>query len=113
MGQWGAAGAITDAAFADYLRCFSRPETIHTMCEDYRAAATIDLQHDAAEADRKLSMPVLAIWGAEGFVGGNYDVVAEWQQVAEDVTGAAVSGGHYCAEEAPDETFDALSGFFG
>ena len=113
-GQWGrTAGAITDAAFADYLRCFSRPETIHTMCEDYRAAATIDLQHDAADADKKLSMPVLAIWGEEGFVGGNYDVVAEWQQVAEDVTGAAVSGGHYCAEEAPDETFDALSGFFG
>ena len=113
-GQWGCtAGAITDAAFADYLRCFSRPETIHSMCEDYRAAATIDLQHDAADADRKLSMPVLAIWGEEGFVGGNYDVVTEWHHVAEDVTGTAVPGGHYCAEEAPDETFDALSRFFG
>ena len=58
-------------------------------------------------------MPVLALWGEAGFVGGNYDVVAEWQHVAEDVTGLAVSGGHYCAEEAPDETLDALVGFFG
>ena len=113
-GQWGrTAGAITDEAFADYLRCFSRPETIHSMCEDYRAAATIDLEHDATDADKKLQMPLLAIWGEAGFVGGNYDVVAEWQQVTEHVTGRAVPGGHYCAEEAPDETLDALMSFFG
>ena len=113
-GQWGrTAGAITDEAFADYLRCFSRPETIHTMCEDYRAAATIDLEHDAADAEDKLQMPVLAIWGEAGFVGSNYDVVAEWLQVAEQVSGKAVPGGHYCAEEAPDETLSAFTGFFG
>jgi haloacetate dehalogenase len=58
-------------------------------------------------------MPVLALWGADGFVGGNYDVIAEWQQVADHVSGQAVSGGHYCAEEAPDETLAALVGFFG
>ena len=51
--------------------------------------------------------------GEDGFVGGNYDVVAEWRQVAEDVTGQVVPGGHYCAEEAPDETLTALTGFFG
>jgi len=113
-GQWGrTAGAITDEAFADYLRCFSRPETIHSMCEDYRAAATIDLEHDAADADRKLAMPVLALWGKAGFVGNHYDVLAEWRQVAEDVTGHAVPGGHYCAEEAPRETHDAMTAFFG
>ena len=113
-GQWGRTeGAITDEAFADYLRCFRRQETIHTMCEDYRAAATIDLEHDAADSDARLAMPLLAIWGEVGFVGGNYDVIAEWKKVAQDVSGTAVPGGHYCAEEAPDETLAALTAFFG
>ena len=113
-GQWGrTSGAITDEAFADYLRCFQRPEIVHAMCEDYRAAASIDLEHDAADADLKLAMPVLALWGEAGFVGNHYDVIAEWKRVAETVTGGGVPGGHYCAEEAPEETLAALTGFFG
>ena len=113
-GQWGrTSGAITDEAFADYLRCFRRPETVHAMCEDYRAAATIDLEHDAADADQKLATPVLALWGEVGFVGTHYDVIAEWRRVAKTVSGHAVPGGHYCAEEAPDETLAALIGFLG
>ena len=113
-GQWGrTSGAITDEAFADYLRCFQRPETVHAMCEDYRAAATVDLEHDAADADQKLAMPVLALWGEVGFVGTHYDVIAEWRRVAKTVSGHAVPGGHYCAEEAPDETLAALIGFLG
>ena len=112
-GQWGrTTGAMTDAAFAEYLRCFSKPETIHASCEDYRAAATIDLEHDAADAERKLTMPVLALWGAKGFVGSQYDVLEEWRQVAHDVTGHGVPGGHYLPEEAPDETVTALLNFF-
>ena len=112
-GQWGrTAGAITDEAFADYLRCFRRPETVHAMCEDYRAAATIDLVHDATDTDSRLDMPLLALWGNDGFVGTHYDVLAEWRQVAHDVTGHGVSGGHYLPEEAPDETLAALLGFF-
>lgn len=112
-GQWGRTeGAITDAAFADYLRCFQRPETVHAMCEDYRAAATIDLDHDAADADIKLAMPLLALWGVDGFVGTNYDVLAEWRQVARNVSGHGVPGGHYLPEEAPEETLAALVNFF-
>ena len=112
-GQWGRTeGAITDDAFAEYLRCFKRPETVHAMCEDYRAAASIDLVHDAADADVPLSMPVLALWGIEGFVGTNYDVLAEWRKVATDVSGHGVPGGHYLPEEAPDETRAALMTFF-
>ena len=112
-GQWGrTAGAITDDAFADYLRCFERPETLHAMCEDYRAAATIDLVHDAKDADRKLDMPLLALWGEAGFVGTHYDVLAEWRQVARQVGGHGVPGGHYLPEEAPDETLAALLSFF-
>lgn len=111
--HWGRTeGAFTEAAFADYLRCFRQPETIHAMCEDYRAAATIDLQHDAADAGKKLVMPVLALWGASGFVGSAYDVLAEWRAVAQDVRGHAVPGGHYLPEEAPQETLAALQGFF-
>ena len=112
-GQWGRTkGAITDKAFADYLRCFRRPETVHAMCEDYRAAATIDLVHDAADADVRLTMPLLALWGVDGFVGTNYDVLAEWRNVAVDVSGHGVPGGHYLPEEAPDETVAALVHFF-
>jgi haloacetate dehalogenase len=112
-GQWGRTeGAITDEAFAEYLRCFQRPETIHAMCEDYRAAAGIDLIHDAVDADTPLAMPLLALWGVDGFVGTNYDVLAEWRQVAKDVNGHGVPGGHYLPEEAPDETLAALVTFF-
>ena len=113
-GQWGrTSGAITDAAFADYLRCFRQPDRIHAMCEDYRAAATIDLAHDKEDETAKLNMPLLALWGEAGFVGNHYDVLAEWKQVATDVSGHGVPGGHYLAEEAPDETLAALQNFFG
>ena len=113
-GQWGrTSGAITDAAFADYLRCFRQPDRIHAMCEDYRAAATIDLAHDKEDETAKLNMPLLALWGEAGFVGNNYDVLTEWKQVATDVSGHGVPGGHYLAEEAPDETLAALQNFFG
>ena len=113
-GQWGrTSGAITEAAFADYLRCFSQPDRIHAMCEDYRAAASIDLIHDRQDESARLKMPLLALWGEAGFVGSNYDVLAEWRQVATDVSGHSVPGGHYLAEEAPEETLAALRTFFG
>ena len=112
-GHWGRTnGAITEEAFEEYLRCFSKAETIHASCEDYRAAATIDLEHDAADAAVKLEMPVLALWGKVGFVGQTYDVIREWQKVAKAVTGHAVPGGHFLAEESPDETYAALHAFF-
>ena len=113
MRQWGKdRSAITDEAFNDYLRCFSNPDTIHASCEDYRASASIDLEHDAADANLKLTMPLLALWGANGMVGNKYDVLAAWCDVAENVSGFAVPGGHYLPEEAPDETYRALLNFF-
>ena len=111
IGSWGYhSDAHTPDALADYLRCFT-PETIHASCEDYRAAATIDLIHDADDADKKLIMPVLALWGNKGFVGKTYDVVAEWQKVAENVRGSATPSGHFIAEEAPDVFLDAFYAF--
>jgi haloacetate dehalogenase len=114
LGQWGRdESAFTAEATAEYLRCFT-PETIHASCEDYRASASIDLEHDRAdiEAGRLVGCPVLALWGEKGFVGRKYDVVAEWRKRARDVSGRGLPCGHYLPEEAPAETLTELSSFF-
>ena len=104
MGRRSAGLAPFDArALAEYTRCLALPGTAHGVCEDYRAAAGIDLVHDRADRDagRPLPMPVLALWGAQGVVHQCFDPLAEWQRVAADVRGHALSCGHYIAEEAP------------
>jgi haloacetate dehalogenase len=113
FGQWGRDnGAFTKTAFAEYLRCLT-PETIHASCEDYRASASIDLDHDQIDLDNghKIACPVLAIWGTKGFVGNKYDVIAEWKKWATNVSGYSLSCGHYLPEEAPKETLAALLSF--
>ena len=100
-------------ALAEYLRCFADPAVIHASCEDYRAAATIDIAHDDADGGRKLPMPVLALWGANGIVARCFDVLALWGERAADVRGGPLPGGHYLAEECPDDVAGALAGFFG
>lgn len=104
--------AVTPEAFAEYLRCFRNPETIHAACEDYRAAATIDLEHDAADLDRKVDCPLLALWGARGAMHPLYDLLACWRERASNVTGHPIDAGHFLVEEAPHETLSALRGFF-
>ncbi|MBM3601296.1 MAG: alpha/beta hydrolase [Alphaproteobacteria bacterium] len=112
LGHWGRdAQAFTAEALNEYIRCFSNPETIHATCEDYRAAASIDLVHDRADRDRKLSCPVLALWGAKGFVGRHYDVLAVWRTRAAQVSGRAVASGHFLPEEAPKETLREIAAF--
>ena len=113
MQHWGKdRTAITNDAFDEYLRCFSNPDTIHASCEDYRASASIDLEHDATDVGLKLDIPLLVLWGATAMVGHKYDMLCAWQEVATDVTGFAVPGGHYLPEESPDETYQALLDFF-
>jgi haloacetate dehalogenase len=92
-------------AFAEYERCFRLPGAIHAMCEDYRASATVDMAQDAADlaAGLRIRCPMLALWGADGAVGRNFDVLASWREWAADVRGGPVSGGHYIPEEAPEE----------
>ena len=112
-GRWGRdEAALTPEAMAEYRRCFSDPATIHASCEDYRAAATIDLEHDEADMHRKLSCRLLVLWGEKGFVGRKYDVLESWRKRALHVEGHGVPSGHYLAEEAPRETLDALTAFF-
>jgi haloacetate dehalogenase len=111
----GSAGLtpFSPEALAHYLRCFSDPATIHGSCEDYRAAATIDIQHDDHDGGRKLAQPLLALWGANGIIGRCFDPLALWRQRAENVEGRALPGGHYLAEELPDEVAAAFADFFG
>ena len=90
------------------------PGTVVSICEDYRAAATIDLEHDRASraAGEKIRCPLLALWGAKGLVHKWYDVPAVWRgYAAGEVAGAAVNSGHYLPEEAPDEVLGHLGRF--
>ncbi|HTO49611.1 MAG TPA: alpha/beta hydrolase [Burkholderiales bacterium] len=98
-----------------YLRAFSDPAAVHASCEDYRAAASIDLEHDAADiaGGRKLTCPLLALWGAHGVVERLFKALDEWRKVATDVRGRALPCGHYIPEEAPDALLDELAAFFG
>ena len=115
IGGWGSGGtAFFDSrALAEYERCFSDPATIHATCEDYRAAASIDLEHDAADraAGRRVRCPLLALWGERGVVHRLFDPLAEWRAVADDVRGRPLPCGHYLAEEAPDATLAELEAF--
>ena len=100
-------------ALAEYERCFT-PDAIHCMCEDYRASAGADLIHDRAdrEAGRKVTAPLLALWGNDGIIGKLYQPLDEWRRVAADVRGHGVPGGHYVPEEAAEDLASELEAFF-
>lgn len=109
LGSWTSdQAAFDEGAVAEYKRCFADPAAIHGMCEDYRAGATIDLDHDREDEADLIKCPLLVLWGAHGFVAKAYDVMTIWQQEATDVTGQAIDAGHFLVEEAPDETLEAL-----
>ena len=111
----GAPTFFAPEALADYLAAAHNPAAIVGMCEDYRAAATIDLVHDrmSRSEGRQVQCPMLVLWGSRGKVGGWYDPIALWQQYcAASVTGGGVDSGHFLAEEAPDETFGWFEKFF-
>ncbi len=100
---------------AEYLDAFRDPATRHAICEDYRAAATVDRAHDDADRDagRRIHCPVLALWGGRGKLDEWYDVLAVWRDWATDVRGQALDCGHYLPEEAPEATCAAFLAFFG
>jgi haloacetate dehalogenase len=114
MGRRSAGLAPFDPrALAEYTRCLSLPGAAHGMCEDYRAAAGIDLEHDRADRDagRQLGMPLLVLWGEQGVVHQCFQPLVEWQRVASNVRGQALPCGHYIAEEAPDTLLAAALPF--
>ena len=118
LGGWGSGGLghIEPRALAEYERCFCRDEAIHTACEDYRASAGIDLEHDRESRARghKIACDTLVLWGAHGVVQRLFDPLALWQaQCAASVTGCAMPAGHFIPEQLPDETAAALRAFMG
>jgi haloacetate dehalogenase len=96
-------------ALAEYARCFDA----HSTCEDYRAAATIDLVHDRKDLHTKLSMPLLALWGRQGVIEALFDCLSDWREVATDVRGRALQCGHFIPEEKPRELLAELRRFLG
>ncbi len=118
-GDWGTpAGTFAPAVRAAYVEALSDPGHVHAICEEYRAAAGIDREHDRADraAGRRIACPLLALWSASGPVGTWYadagGPLALWRELADDVQGAAVDGGHFFPEEHPRDTAAALRRFF-
>ena len=102
---------FTPEAVAEYLRCFKDPAAIHGSCEDYRAGATIDIEHSNGDGDKKVQCPLLILWGQRGTVGRLYDAMAIWRQHAVSVVGKPLPAGHFLPEELPDETLAELLSF--
>ncbi|KNG95106.1 alpha/beta hydrolase [Pseudaestuariivita atlantica] len=96
----------------EYLRCFDDPAAIHASCEDYRAAATIDIAHDDVDGGRKVSQPLLALWARRGVIERAFDPLSLWRSRADDVTGKALDASHYMAEEIPSEIALHMTRFF-
>ncbi len=101
-GQVKLQGTIDPRVYAEYLRCYTLPGTIHSICEDYRAGASIDLVHDAADSRARIDVPLLALWGGRGTLGQYHDVMASWRQKANKIKGTAIDCGHLLQEELPD-----------
>jgi len=102
---------IGDDIFREYLRTFQMPETIHAICEDYRAAASLDLEHDAADLHKKIACPLLVLWSEKGPFHRMYDVLQAWQDRAVEAHGKAMPTGHFLPEQMPDELTQELREF--
>ena len=103
---------FTEEALAEYIRCCT-PEQIHGVCEDYRATLTIDFALDSADFGAKLiACPVQALWGESSHVERHFKPMEAWSRWADDLRGKALPSGHYPAEQCPEETYEALYGFF-
>jgi len=110
---WGAAKLSDfDAdALAAYRAAWARPEVMHTMCNDYRAALEVDMALDAADLGRRVPCPALVLYGADGAMARAYDVPATWADRLADMRAEAVPGGHFFPDTHPAETAAALMRF--
>ena len=111
LGRLGKGARFAPAAMREYVRAFRDPRCVHATCEDYRASASIDLEHDRRDLKKKLRMPLLVLWGKRGVIERYFDPLRDWREVATDVTGRALPCGHFLPEEAPRETLRELRRF--
>jgi haloacetate dehalogenase len=105
------AAKMTSDVDQEYLRVRRDPANIHGMCEDYRAGASIDLQHDKADLDKKITVPLVTLWAQRGPMGRIYDVLAIWKERGTKVSGKVLSGGHNLQEDVPNEVLTELQAF--
>jgi len=105
------AASVTSDIQKEYLRVQRDPANIHGMCEDYRAGASIDLDHDKADLDHKIACPLLALWAERGAMARLYDVISIWKERASKVTGKGLPGGHNLQEDVPDQVYAELRAF--
>ncbi|MGH6694022.1 alpha/beta fold hydrolase [Sphingopyxis sp.] len=110
-GQIKVEGSLDPRVVAEYRRCYRDPATRHAICEDYRAAASIDLDHDAVDSEQKIEAPLLLLWGEYGTVGTLFDVMESWRSKARDVRGRALPCGHSPQEEVPELLLAELDAF--
>lgn len=104
---------VDQAAYNDYLRCFRDHEAIRAVCEDYRAAASIDLAHDAADLNKKIQCPLLVLWSEKGPFHRMYDVLQTWRERANQASGKVLPAGHFLPEQLPDQLVGELKPFLG
>jgi haloacetate dehalogenase len=102
---------IEQEAFDNFLRTMRREGSAHAQCEDYRAAATIDLEHDRADFDKKLTCPLLVLWGDQNPLNKDVDIVAIWQERANDVRGHGTPSAHWLPEQIPQQVIEEVTAF--
>src|SRR5262249_3654345 len=119
LGGWGSpANAFGSEVRAAYIEALRDPARVHAICEEYRAAATLDHEHDLKDrrAGRRIACPVLVLWSGRGPLGNWYadfgGPPALWRAWANDVRGRPLDAGHFFPEEIPEQTAEELSGFF-
>jgi len=111
LDRLGKGAPFARAARREYERAFRDPKCIHATCEDYRAAATIDLVHDRKDLKKNLTIPVLVLWGKRGVIERFFDPIRDWREVARDVRGQALDCGHFLPEEKPAEVLREVRRF--
>ena len=112
--NWSDVSPFSEETMAEYIRCFNKPETIHASCEDYRAAASVDLDNDRSDhnSGRKIKCPTLILWGLKSLIGRTYDMIEVWHDKTEIIpAGRGLPCGHFLPEEAPHETYSAIMEF--
>ena len=112
MGRHAGTGIFSPDRWSEYLSGASNPQSMHAMCEDYRAGASIEMQHDREDNGKMVACPLMTLWASYAPMGRIYDVLATWKERASNVTGKQIPGGHNLPDTSPKEVIAELRAFF-